>query len=231
MKKLRFYFDYISNNAYLAWTQLPALEKKFDLQVELVPVLFAGLLKSHNNVGPAEILAKRAWMSKNILRKAALLNVPIAVPKYHPFNPLLALRASSADMPEDQRRALIDQLFKAAWVDQKHISEIDVVADAATAAGLDAKDILEQAQSKDVSARLKAQTVSAVEHGVFGIPSMLVGTDSDSELFFGYDDFVFIEKYLQGQDPLDKMAYLGWDPSKVRPSAMRKEAPVKEGKL
>jgi len=230
LKKLRFYFDYISNNAYLAWTQLPVLEKQFDLQIEFVPVLFAGLLKSHNNVGPAEILAKRAWMSKNILRKASLLEVPIAVPKHHPFNPLLALRASSADMPESQRRVLIDQLFKAAWVDQKHISDIDVVAAAAAAADLDAKDIIAQAQSKEISTRLKVQTASAVEQGVFGIPSMLVETDSDSELFFGYDDFVFIEKYLQGQDPLDKAAYLAWDSSKVKPSAMRKEAPVKEVK-
>lgn len=221
MKKMTFYFDYISNNAYLAWTQLETLEKKFNLDIEIVPVLFAGLLKAHNNVGPAEIPAKRRWMSKNILRKAALLNVPIAAPKFHPFNPLLALRASSLLVEEGQRRKLIDQLFKAAWVDQLHISEAEVVEQAASAAGLNGADIVAQASTAEVSQRLKQQTQDAVAQGVFGIPTMMI----DDELFFGYDDFVFIDSYLDGNEALSKEAFASWDQAVVMPSAMRKESP------
>ena len=55
---LRFYFDYISSNAYLAWKDLPRLVGRYGLTVEPVPVLFAGLLNAHGTVGPAETPAK-----------------------------------------------------------------------------------------------------------------------------------------------------------------------------
>ena len=89
---IRFYFDYISSNAYLAWTQLFALAEKYGAEVEPVPVLFAGLLKAHGQLGPAEVPAKALWMARNNLRKAARLALPLNPPAFHPFNPLLALR-------------------------------------------------------------------------------------------------------------------------------------------
>ena len=45
-KTVRFYFDYISSNAYLAWIRLPELAAKYGYTVEPVPVLFAGLLEA-----------------------------------------------------------------------------------------------------------------------------------------------------------------------------------------
>lgn len=217
MKTLTFYFDYISNNAYLAWTQLETLTAKYPVKIRPVPVLFAGLLKAHDNVGPAEIPAKREWMSKNILRKAALLNVPINPPKHHPFNPLLSLRVSSLAMEEAQRHTLIDLFFKAVWVEGEHISEPEVVASIAERAGLDGHKLLEQARTGEASQRLRQQTQDALDNGVFGIPSMLV----DDELFFGYDDFVFIESYLDGKGPLDHETLAGWRQDTISPSASR----------
>lgn len=36
---LRFYFDYVSPNAYLAWTQLPALADRHRIAVPFSPLL------------------------------------------------------------------------------------------------------------------------------------------------------------------------------------------------
>lgn len=58
MNTLHFYFDYISHNAYLAWTQLDALCKKHDLVLQPVPVLFGAMLKANGQLGPAEIRAR-----------------------------------------------------------------------------------------------------------------------------------------------------------------------------
>ena len=110
---IRFYFDYISPNAYLAWSQLPALAKRNGCVIDPVPVLFAGLLEANRQLGPAEVPAKMRWMWKNILRKAAVIGVPLNAPAFHPFNPLLALRVSSLGLDAKQRRALIDALFAA----------------------------------------------------------------------------------------------------------------------
>ena len=74
--RMRFYFDYISSNAYLAWTQLPALTAKYDVDVEPVPVLFAGLLGAHGQLGPAEIPAGPSVCAERSDQRAA--SVPAA---------------------------------------------------------------------------------------------------------------------------------------------------------
>ena len=108
MPTIRFYFDYESPNAYLAWTQLPKLAARYRATVEPVPILYAALLDAHGQLGPGEQPTKGRWMGKNMLRKAALLGVPLNPPAFLPFNPLLALRVSMLP-PETQRRdALID---------------------------------------------------------------------------------------------------------------------------
>ena len=217
-KTIRFYFDYISSNAYLAWTQLPALAGKYGYAIEPVPVLFAGLLGANGQRGPAEIPAKAFWMGKNTLRKATLLKVPMRPPAHHPFNPLLALRASGVPEEPAQRRALIDALFTAVWVDGRHVSDPAVVAQVATAAGFDGAAVVASAQSPDAKARLRRDTDEAIARLVFGVPSMVVG----DEVFWGYDDWPYLELFLAGKDPLDRQEWIEWTTG-VRPSAMRKE--------
>jgi 2-hydroxychromene-2-carboxylate isomerase len=214
---LRFSFDYLSSNAWLAWTQLPRLAAQYDVAIEPVPVLFAGLLEAHGQLGPAEIPAKIRWMVRNNLRKAALLSVPLRPPVYHPFNPLLALRISSLSLDPSRRTALVDGLFRAVWVESQHVSEPGVVARVADAAGLDGAALVAEAQAPEAKARLRRQTDDAIARGVFGVPSMEVR----GELFWGYDDFPQLERFLAGRDPLDAEEVARWTGA-PRPSAVRR---------
>jgi N-acetyl-gamma-glutamyl-phosphate reductase len=77
---IRFYFDYESPNAYLAWTQLPKLAERHGCTIEPFAILYAGLLDAHGHVGPGEIPAKGRWMWKNLLRKAAVVGNPGCYP-------------------------------------------------------------------------------------------------------------------------------------------------------
>ena len=217
-KAVRFHFDYISHNAYLAWTQLAPLAARYGYDVEPVPVLFAGLLGAHGQRGPAEVLPKAVWMGKNLLRKAALLGVPLNPPAFHPFNPLLALRASGVPSEVAARRTLVDALFRAVWVDGQHVSEPAVVERVATAAGFDGPAIVAAANAPEAKARLRRDTDAAIASMVFGVPSMAIG----DEVFWGYDDFPYLELFLAGKDPLDQKRWREWIGG-VRPSAMRKE--------
>lgn len=218
-RTVTFFFDYLSNNAYIAWTQLPGLKEKYGVHIELVPVLFAGLLKAHGQYGPAEQPAKLLWMTRNVLRKAASLGVPIAPPAFHPFNPLLALRATSMAMSGEQRWQLTDGLMQAVWVERKHISEAPVVAAIADAVGLDGEGLVRDAQAGEASRRLRSQTDEAIAAGVFGVPSMLF----NDEIFFGYDDFPYLEMALGNRDPMDPTELSQWLDGEIKPSAMRKE--------
>jgi 2-hydroxychromene-2-carboxylate isomerase len=212
---LRFYFDYLSSNAYLAWTQLPALAERFGRSVELVPVVFGKLLERYGQMGPAEVPPKAWWMARNNLRKAILLGVELRPPAFHPFNPLLALRASSLDMNAGERARLVTGLFRAVFAEQRHVSDPAVVAAVASEAGLDGAAIAKAAQEPAVKERLRRQTDDALAAGVFGVPTVI----ADGELFFGYDDFPFLERFLDGRDPLPESAKAWVRPQ--RPSAMR----------
>jgi len=212
---IRFYFDYISPNAYLAWTQLPSLAVRHGATIEPVPVLFAGLLEASGLLGPAEVPAKSLWMSKNNLRKSRILGVPLNPPAFHPFNPLLSLRVSSAALAAPQRTALVGALFDAVWVRGLHVSEPAVVERIAGEVGLDGAALLHEAQQPECKARLRTQTDDAIARGVFGVPSMEVA----GEIFWGHDDLPHVELRLAGRDPVDEFDW--GSRSRPRPSAMR----------
>jgi 2-hydroxychromene-2-carboxylate isomerase len=215
---LRFYFDFLSSNAYLAWIALPALAERHGRRIELVPVLFPKLLEAYGQLGPAEVPPKMRWMARNNLRKAKLLGVALRPPAFHPFNPLLALRISSLDLEDAARARLVSGLFRAVWTDRRHASDPAVVAAIADAAGLDGTALVAAAQTSEAKDRLRRQTADALSVGVFGVPTVRV----DGELFFGYDDFDFLERFLAGNDPLDATEAAIWT-GPQRPSAMRPE--------
>lgn len=215
---LRFYFDYLSSNAYLAWIALPALAERHGRRIDLVPVLFPKLLEAYGQLGPAEVPPKMRWMARNNLRKAKLLGVALRPPAFHPFNPLLALRISSLDLEDAARARLVSGLFRAVWTDRRHASDPAVVAAIADAAGLDGTALVAAAQTPEAKDRLRRQTADALSVGVFGVPTVRV----DGELFFGYDDFDFLERFLAGNDPLDATEAAFWT-GPQRPSAMRRE--------
>jgi 2-hydroxychromene-2-carboxylate isomerase len=218
MARLRFYFDYISTNAYLAWLQMPTLARRYSLVIEPVPVLFAGLLEAHGTTGPAETPAKALWMFKNNLRKAALLGVPLEAPAFHPFNPLLALRVSTLALDTDESDDLITALFEAVWARKQHVSEPAVVEAVANQAGLDGADLVARASTPEAKALLRQHTDEAVALGVFGVPTMEIG----GEIFWGYDDLPYLELFLAGEDPLPRSSWAKPDSEAPRPSAMRR---------
>jgi 2-hydroxychromene-2-carboxylate isomerase len=218
-KKLYFFFDYISHNAYLAWHQLPALARKYELTLEPVPVLFAALLKAYGQVGPAEVPPKSRWMLGNVLRKAKKLGLPIAPPATHPFNPLLALRLACCELPRDARADLISRCFAATWAQSRPMHEPDTLAQIIGEAGYDARALLSEAEGDGAKRALRDNGEQALAAGVYGVPTMIVR----GELFWGYDDFEHMEAFLAGRDPLghDKSAHAAWDA--VRPSANRRK--------
>jgi len=194
---IRFLFDYISHNAYLAWTQIGVIAARHGRTVEPEPVLFAGLLNAHGQLGPAEVPPKARWMMLDVARKARRLGVPLAPPKTHPFPPLLALRVTHAAPPGEPRRRLIDGLFRATWAESRDPSDPAEVARIAAAAGLDGERLVKDAATEPVKARLRDATEAAVRDGVFGVPTAL----ADGELFWGFDDLPHLELHLAGRDP------------------------------
>ena len=216
--RLYFFFDYVSHNAYLAWHKAPAVARAHGLKLTPVPVVFGAMLSHFKQVGPGEIPVKSLWMRWNVLRKARLHGIPIAPPASHPFNPLLPLRVSCADLPDEQRFALIDRLYRATWAESRPVSEAATVREILAELKLPAEALMEQAQTAAIKLKLRQNTDEALARGVFGVPTFI----ARGELFWGFDDLPYLEAFLSGRDalPADRSAFAAWDA--IRPSVERR---------
>jgi len=204
---MRVYFDYVSPYAYIAWRQLPAIAARHGQPVEPVPVVFGALLGAHGTKGPAEVVAKRRYILSDVYRKARRAGIPFTLPPAHPFNPLLALRASSLALPEGAQVRLIDALFAAVWETGEGIEAPGAVSRIATSVGLDGEAIERAASAPDVKARLRTQTDEAVAAGVFGVPTVVV----EGELFWGVDALDLLDGFLEHRDSVPAELVARWE--------------------
>jgi 2-hydroxychromene-2-carboxylate isomerase len=190
---LDFYFDPISPYAWLAMRSLEPLDAA-GVRVRFVPVLFAGLLTAHGNLGPAEVPAKRAYLFRDVMREAARRGLPFRGPPGHPFNPLTALRLCTALDDDAERRRLALMLTAACWENGEDISDASVLERLLEAAGFDGAALLARAGTPDVKQALAAATDAAVAEGIFGVPTYRL----DGELFWGGDRIETLLWRLQG---------------------------------
>jgi len=197
---LRFFFDYVSPYAYLAWTRLPALAERHGRTLEPVPILFAGVLNALGTTGPAEVPRKRFYTYKHTHRLAHDLGVPFVFPEAHPFNPLLALRVTAAVREVDARRQLVSALFSAAWAGGGGLVEPERVGACAASVGLDAQALLAAARTPEVKEQVRRDTEELLALDGFGVPTVV----ADGELFFGVDSLGHLERFLRGEDPLSR---------------------------
>jgi len=193
MKHITFYLDFISPYAHLAFEALPEALAGVSYSVSHMPVLFAGLLKQHGQLGPAEIASKREWTYRQVLWLAHSRGIALEMPASHPFNPLpllrLALACSPEATPQAPNRYVCETIFRHVWrggaeaVDARRLEALAMQLGPKQAPGSDA-----------VKAQLKKNTDAAIAHGVFGVPTFAV----DGRLFWGLDALPMLRAYLLG---------------------------------
>jgi 2-hydroxychromene-2-carboxylate isomerase len=169
---------------------------------ELRPVLFAGLLAHHGQLGPAEIPAKRAWLIRDTLRQAQRHDIPFGFPASHPFNPLTALRLSMAAVSGDDQTTVVKTLFELAWVHGGELSDDASIAAALNGADLDGEALVAATKRDGAKQALREATQRAIDAGVFGVPTMV----ADGELFWGADRIEDTFDHLSGALLIDEQA-------------------------
>ena len=190
MKQITFYLDFISPYAYLAFEKLPQALQGLSYAVDYRPVLFAGLLKHHGQLGPAEIAPKRDWTYRQVLWQAHSNGIQLQMPAAHPFNPLPLLRLALACGAQGAaNRHACETIFRHVWrggADAGDAQRLEVLAQALNPR--------RDAAGEEVKAELKANTDAAIARGVFGVPTYAV----DDKLFWGFDALAMLRAYLEG---------------------------------
>jgi 2-hydroxychromene-2-carboxylate isomerase len=205
---IQFYYDPISPYAYLAFEQLPKALEGLSYSVNYKSILFAAMLKTHGQLGPAEIAPKRDWTYRQVLWQAKTLGIDFQMPAAHPFNPLplLRLAVACADEHGNTNRFITQQIFNHVWhggADAADAARLETLSKAL--AGHIKRD------GETTKAQLKANTDKALQAGVFGVPSLVVGEGASQKVFWGLDSLPMLRECLEGSAWFDPQTANGWD--------------------
>lgn len=190
MKNITFYLDFISPYSYLAFEKLPDALQGLSYAVDYRPVLFAGLLKHHGQLGPAEIESKRDWTYRQVLWLAQSNGIAMLMPSSHPFNPLPLLRLALACGEQGlANRYVCETIYRHVWRSGADAADATRIASLAQALAP-----RRETAGDAVKGELKANTDEAIAKGVFGVPTYEV----DGKLFWGFDALPMLRAYLEG---------------------------------
>ena len=177
LKKVDWYFDFISPFAYLQFSQFKRFEN--DLSITIHPVVFGALLKHWGQLGPAEIVPKRIFTYRFFKWKADRLGIEYTMPPSHPFNPLPALLSCIAgNSTYEVTKEIFDIIYKQGeQPDQKEGREkLETLLNKYPSEYSE----LDESALKKI---LRANTSKAIKNGVFGVPTFVV----EGQVFWGGD--------------------------------------------
>ena len=195
MKTFEFWFDFGSPAAYLAFTQLPKLERATDSTAVYRPMLLGGVFQATGNHSPATIPAKGSYIFSDFNRFAKRYGVPFSSNPHFPINTLLLMRGAIGMQQQhsEQFLAYCSAVFQAIWIDTLNMNDPATVGAVLHKAGFDPQKLMTLANDQVVKDSLKTTTTEAVTRGVFGAPTFFVG----NQMFWGQDRLDFVKEALQ----------------------------------
>lgn len=184
--EIRYFYAPISGFAYLGEPRLMEIAEEAGAVVRFRPMDIATVFKAGGTTPPAaQHPARLAYRLHDLAREAARVGLPINPKPRHwpvpcaPAGHLILAAEALGLAPHPVSFALL----RATYAEERDISDPATLRDIVTSLDLDAGALTERAAQPDIAAAFAASTNEAIEAGVFGSPSYLVG----DEIFFGQD--------------------------------------------
>jgi len=191
---LDFYFDFSSPYGYLASQKIEALAAKHGRSVNWCPILLGAIFKVTGSAPLPSLPLKGDYAKRDFLRSAAFHGIPMKYPSAFPISGVAPTRAviwlkgkEPAKVP-----ALVKALYRAFFVDDVNISDVDNVIKVAASVGCNADELRAALNDQAIKDKTKSEVDAALAKGVFGSPYIVI----DGEPFWGIDRFDQIEKWL-----------------------------------
>jgi 2-hydroxychromene-2-carboxylate isomerase len=198
VSELEFWYDFHSPWAYLAATQIEALATRHGQLVLWRPLHLPRLIAGIDGRRPLEEnSAFVAWYKQDLQDWAELYGLSLRYHPGYPLRPARALRACLRAAELGQAPAFALAVFHAYWSESRDISDLETLGEIAAACGLDAAAIRAAATDRAYGERLEANNREAIEHGIFGVPSIICR----GKLFFGNDHLPLLDRWLGGAGP------------------------------
>lgn len=197
-KQIEFFYDVSSPWTYLAFVNVQKLAKEAGAEIIWRPFLVGGVFNAVNptmyRMRENPVPAREAWVKQDLQAWAKLAGLKITFPpKVFPVNSVKALRGLLWAREQGREVELATAFFELYWSEDRDISQDDVVAEAASRAGLDSARLLQAITEPGVKEQLKANTDEVIARGGFGSPTMFV----NGEMFFGNDRLPLVREALR----------------------------------
>lgn len=190
--RIEFWYDFASPYAYLAAMRIDALAGRDGIDVVWRPFLLGPIFRAQGwrdspfNLYPA----KGRYLWRDVQRLANDEGVAFHRPSHFPRHSLLAARVAlllsrlpHSNCDRDAAARFSRAVLRANFAEDRDIGDPRTIEALLRETGLAAPDRLARALAADNRAALHQQTQAAMDAGIFGAPSFLVG----DELFWGSD--------------------------------------------
>jgi len=211
LSPIDFYFDFISPYAYLASRRIEDLALRHQRRVNWHPFRLGVAVVKVMGLRPIlETPLKGDYMIKDIHRLANALGAPLTESLDLP-NPIPPARLFYACCASEHAGALAKALLHARWAQGLDIGDEQVLCDVARTVGFAPEVVARALRDPLTREALTDATQLALDRGVFGSPTVVVG----GELFWGTDRLWLVDQFLGNQGryaPLkdDRLAALGF---------------------
>jgi carboxymethylenebutenolidase len=191
---------YVSLNSpwtHLGAARIEAMAMANGASLRIWPVDFGAIFPQSGGLPlPKRAPQRQAYRMMELRRWRDHLGIPIKLePKFFPHNELpaascvLALRETQGDQPAIR---LAHRVLKALWQEEKNPADTATLRELIREVGQDPDQLLSLSADPKWAERREADTKAALERGVFGAPSYVIG----DEIFWGQDLLMFVEKRL-----------------------------------
>ncbi len=190
-----FYFDFASPYGYLASHRIDAIGERNGRAVTWRPIMLGAMFKA---VGTAPLVTyplKGEYSRRDLQRSARALGVELGFPEGFPHATLAAARGFYwlGESDASKQKPFAKAFYQAYFGEGRNVSELEPTADIAASVGIGREAFIAAVQEPAIKDRLKAETNTALERGVFGAPFVFV----DGEPFWGVDHLDQVERWLE----------------------------------
>jgi len=190
LKRVDFYFDFISPYSYLAATQLGRFSETCQVEFDWIPLNLPKLIKLSGNTPPGMIKNKALYSLRDLKRWANYLQVPFKMIRPGTFDSRPALRLAAA-LNGNERITFCTGLFDSLWsgrIDPTEDGWIDRVVE---------DNHFPEAWKTISLDVLDEYTEQALKAGAFGVPTFILHNTGRAEMFFGIDHMDFLARACQ----------------------------------
>jgi len=182
---------------HLGAARIEALAAKHGASLRIWPVDFGTIFAGSGGLPlPKRSPQRQAYRLQELARWREHLGIPITIqPRHFPANELpgaccvIALRETMGDAPAIR---LAHRILKALWEEERNPGDPATLAALIAEAGLEPEAVLRLGAEPRWAERREADTKSALDRGVFGAPSYVIG----EEIFWGQDRLDFVDRRL-----------------------------------